>query len=766
LNRDELIRRLSATFLEELADNVRVFNQELLLLESEPASERRQEAIHALFRVAHSLKGAARAVDAHGIESVAHRLEDLLAKIRDGRRRLAPDLFAVLFASADGFVAAGRRFAEDPAADSGLSEVTRQLEIALSAADDAPLIVEASPVPPVIAAAVPAPTPIVQVAAVADAAAGVGRSSSVTTAVGDSGSLRIGRARIDGLLRQGSELRVTRRRFEARRDELAVIQETLARFHAEWRAGGRALRRFSNRNARAEAAGEAPAPLLPKRLTRLLERAEDELSRLTRDVERLSLGLRQDAKLLDRVAEPLEGAIHRLRMQPFLQACEGLSRVVRDLSTEQQKQVDLKIEGGETELDRAIVERLREPLLHLVRNAIDHGLEASAERVRQQKPERSTLRISALANGDTVEIRVADDGRGLDFTAIAARLAERGTIVSDRAELERAIFSPGFSTAKVVSGVSGRGVGLDVVRSVVERMNGSISVDATERGTSFCLILPLTLSTMRVLFVRVADQVLAIPSLGIEALLRVDPSALKSVGDKTLIERRGVPVPLSALGKLLGLTASVEPTARLQAVVLRSGERRVAVVVDELLSEQEVVLKPLGPRMQGLPHVSSATFLPSGEVALVLKASSLVTSSIELPAFELADGPGATRTDARKRLLLADDSITTRALERSILEAAGYEVIIANDGLSAWKLLQEQGADLLLSDVEMPQMDGLSLTETIRASTRFRDLPVILLTSRDAEEDRARGLRAGADAYLVKSAFDQTGLLQAIEQLL
>ncbi len=761
MNRDELIRRLTATFLEELAEHVRVFNAELLLLERDPTPARRDEAIHSLFRAAHSLKGAARAVSASGIEGVAHQVEELLSRVRDRRRELTPELFKVLFASADGFAAAGERFAAGSANDSGLGGLIEQLNAALLT-PDTPL----RPVPAVDPESrpkfsdrpPPLPVPGPDVAVVEPAPA------PVATHV-PGGFVRVGHARLDTLLRQSSELTITRRRFEARREELGATREQLSRLRAEWQAGGLALRRFKQRNTRelqAEVALE-----FPKRLERLFERTDEELARIGREVDRIAAALREDSNALDRAASPLEAQIHQLRLLPFAQACEGLARVVRDLAVTQQKQVELQISGGEIELDRAIVEGLREPLLHLVRNAIDHGIEPAEDRARVRKPARATLTIAALVAGDSVEVSVTDDGRGLDRDGIRRGLRDRGfRDEGAESELWRVIFMPGFSTAKQVSNVSGRGVGLDIVKTGAERMNGTIDVSPSGVGTRFVLTLPLTLSTVRVVFVRAGGEVLALPSAAVELLLRVPTSDLKFVGEKVVIAHRGAPIPAASLSSMLGFGAPERSSdAALFAVVVRGEGRRAALIVDEFLSEQDVVLKSLGVRVQELPYVSSGTLLSTGEVAMVLKPPALLLSALDLTSFNPL-GAASAESRARKRLLLADDSLTTRALERSILEAAGYDVIVAVDGQNAWQLLQERGADLLLSDVEMPRMDGLTLTQTVRSSSRFRDLPVILLTSRDSPEDRARGLDAGASAYLVKSTFDQTKLLQAIEQLL
>lgn len=765
MNRDELIRRLTATFLEELAEHVRVFNAELLLLEQGPPPERRMEAIHALFRAAHSLKGAARAVSATAIEGVAHKVEDLLARIRDGRRELSLDLFQILFASADGFESAGRQFAAGSNEPSGLSGLMRSLDVVLAQPDSPPPVAAPEPVQALPAPATPSPPPTKAPAPSlpppsSEPFADVVPSPTVPAA---QAFVRIGQARLDTLLRQGSELTTTRRRLDARRDDLSSIQELLGRLRAEWQASGQALRRHKKRGQRVAL---EPGAELPKRLEKLFEYTDAELSRFGREVDDFAAALREDSKALDRAAAPLEAQIHELRLLPFQQACDGLSRVVRDLSVLQQKQVDLRVEGGNIQVDRAIVEGLREPLLHLVRNAIDHGIESPEARRAAGKSPRAELLVSAVAAGDSVAVTVADDGRGLNVEAIRQRALSMGLDVSNLGFApERAIFLPGFSTAKAVTDVSGRGVGLDVVRDVVERMNGNVTVGTGGPGTRFTLTVPLTLSTMRALFVRVGGETMALPSAAVDVLVRVRSSDLRYVGDKVVVGYRGAPIPAASLAGLLGLPApDREGDAVLPCVVLRAEGRRAALIVDDFQAEQDVVLKPLGPRVQGLPFVSGGTLLPTGNVAVVLKPFALLAAALDQASF--APVGVARPQTARRHLLLADDSLTTRTLERSILEAAGYDVTVAVDGQNAWQLLQERGADLLLSDVEMPRMDGLALTRNVRSSPRFRDLPVILLTSRDSAEDRARGLDAGANAYLVKSAFDQTNLLQAIERLL
>jgi two-component system chemotaxis sensor kinase CheA len=280
---------------------------------------------------------------------------------------------------------------------------------------------------------------------------------------------------------------------------------------------------------------------------------------------------------------------------------------------------------------------------------------------------------------------------------------------------------------------------------------------------------PLTLTTLRALLVGAGGQTLALAGTNVQKLVRIGPDDLASVAGREMLRLGDAPLPVAGLAETLGLAprAPSGVGGRRPAVIVAAGERRMAFVVDQFVAEQEVVIKNLGSRLRRVPLVSGATILPSGQIALVLNAASVIRAALARgPAGTLAAAPAAPPAPAKRRVLVADDSVTTRTLEKSILEAAGYEVLAAADGAAAWRLLQERGADLLVSDVEMPRMDGLALTEAVRASPRFRELPVVLVTARASEEDKARGARAGADAYLVKSAFDQKNLLETIAQLL
>ncbi|HET8939906.1 MAG TPA: response regulator [Polyangiales bacterium] len=835
MDRSELIRRLLAIFLVELEDHLQAFNQELVTLEQRPPGHNVAESINTLFRAVHSMKGAARSVDALRLANACHNLETLLSPMREGDVELTPELFTLLFEAADVLTAVSKEM--QAGATDGSAQVIAPLDRSLAsfghavagspppaampplAAFAAPEVASPAPAPadpaalsgvapPPARETVPAklslrpPPPAAGASAVAaspqstasGAPASSGRSparsfvltgtesrSAEAQLVADAppdehASVRVPVRRLDALLWRSGELSIARRRFEARRDELAALHESVTHLRGRLRGHGNRQRKDgAARMAGAQTEVAKQGPLEDAKSQRLWQTTFDALERIENELARLSTALSDDVRGLERAAAPLEAEVHNARLLAFGESCEGLQRAVRDLAKSSGKEIELVIEGATLELDRAIIEGARSALLQLVRNAVDHGIESPAERIMHGKAPRSSLAIRAAVRGDRVEVSVSDDGRGIDLDALRSQAARRGIEPpEDERELVSLIFRPGFSTARVVSDVSGRGVGLDVVCAQVESLRGELEVEFEPgRGTTFRMRLPLTASSLRGLLVQVSEQLFAIPNSHVQALVRVGQDGIaKSEGREIMLAPTG-PIPLCSLRDALALGAADAPDPRdgnadekLSVVVLAADGRSVALSVDRWLTEQELVLKPLGRRVRRLRHVSAAAVLPTGQVSLVLKPHELVRSAFSLrPRRALGQAFAPTQAGKAKRVLLADDSVTTRTLEKSILETAGYEVIAAPDGEQAFKLLLERGADIVVSDVEMPKMDGFMLTEAIRGNARFRDLPVVLLTALESDEARARGLASGASAYLVKTAFDQDNLLKTLKQL-
>jgi two-component system chemotaxis sensor kinase CheA len=758
MDSDARARRLMPTFLEELIDVTRALSRDALALEKGPPPERRAELLRELFRTAHSLKGAAAAVNVVPIAAACHSLEEILAAARDRQAPLGADVCALLLATVDAVEEAGMRLREQqPLTGSPLEALLPRLKEAAASVSPLPRRGETPAETETrrreTKTALSPPAPLAQ----------RGRGEEE----GHAASVRVSAAKLDAFLVRSGELLVARRRVQARAAEVAALHDAVARWKADWRGVEKPLADLLGEDGEAAPADGAAA--LPRRAARAVAGVGGRLRDLERELDRLSLAMTADARALEGSAGALDDEVRRVRMLPFAEACQGLDRLVRDLAHAAGKEVELAVEGGAVELDRSVLEALRDPLRHLVRNAVDHAAETPAERRAAGKPPATRVTVSAAIRGGQVEVVVEDDGRGLDLGALREQVRRRGLPEpADERELAHAVFLPGLSTRRAVTEVSGRGVGLDVVKGRVEALHGSVDVAGTSgRGTRFTLAVPLTLTALRALLVTAGGQAFAVVAGAVQRLVRVDPATLRSVEGREVLTLGGPPLPLTSLAATLGLPAHAPaPGERLPAVVLAVGERRVAFLVDELLAEQEVVIKGLGARVRRLRHVSAATVLASGRVALVLNVGELIRTALAGRGPAARAAPEARATPARRRVLVVDDSVTTRALEKSILEAAGYEVLAAPDGAAAWRLLQERGADLIVSDVEMPRLDGFGLTAAVRGSKRFKDLPVVLVTARESEQDRARGAEVGADVYLGKSAFDQEGLLKVLGQLL
>lgn len=725
MTKEPLAARLLEAFFGELDEQVRVLNADLLALEREPAD---RALLQSVFRVAHTLKGAARAAGVAPVERACHALETLLAEARDGRLALRPQHFAILFAAADALAEAGQRLR----AGQGLEGAA--VELLPSKVRQAHRVEAAHP-------PMSGPAP----------------GGAKATAAGGEGALRVQASKLDALLAATGELSVASGRFASRPAEASALHADAARSASDW---SRARRRIRLALERAGA---------PEAVVQAVSQADAALGGLVQNAARLASGLAADARALAPAIEAVSAGARGLRMRPFLEACEALPRAVRDLAAAAGKSVELEIRGGEVEVDRAVLDRIREALLQLVRNAVAHGVEPPSARARLGKPAAGALRIGAEVAGDRVVITVADDGAGLDTEALRRHLAQRGAPApDDDRQLVRALLEGGLTSMRETTPLAGRGVGLDIVRAALEAVRGWADITwVPGRGTTVTLDCPVTLAVIRAVLVSLGPDGFAIPVTHVDRLLRLPAEHLKRADGRDLVATATGPVPLVPLAGLLA-PLPVQPLASpLRVVLLRAGDRRLAIAVDELIAEREVMMKPLGQGIGPTGPVSGAAILGTGETVLVLNPAVLISTGLAAPmGTGVALAGVAPGGPSRRRILVVDDSITTRTLEQSILEAAGYDVTTAVDGAEGWRILQERGADLVVADVDMPRMNGYALCEAIRGSARFKQLPVVLVTALETTADRARGSEAGADAYLGKSSFDQEHLLEVVAQLI
>jgi two-component system chemotaxis sensor kinase CheA/two-component system sensor histidine kinase and response regulator WspE len=498
-----------------------------------------------------------------------------------------------------------------------------------------------------------------------------------------------------------------------------------------------------------------------------MEQIEGDVHLLRSDTFRFARAQTESASSAQAQFGVLAERIGSARLIPLSGVFAPFPRAVRDMAREQGKECDCVVRGGETGVDKAILLSLNDPLVHLVRNAVDHGLETPAERAAAGKPRAGRLGISARVDGDLLAVTVEDDGRGIDPQRVRASALAKGIIgdqqaasLSARAAMDL-IFMPGFSTREQAGETSGRGVGLDVVRKRVTALGGSVTVDSEPgRGTRFVLRMPQSLSLMKVLLVRIDDDVYGLPAVDVDSVGRLDPKDVTEVAGIRAVRHRGRLLPVVALGPLLSLNGGPRSKRPHVAYVVHGAEG-AAVVVDGLFGEREVAVKAPGAFLKGLRFVTGAAALEDGRVALLLSTPDVVTAARRLAS------PAASRGRDRRRLriLLVDDSAIAREAEAALLRSLGHEVEEAVDGEDGWQRLQTGAHHLLLTDVQMPVLDGIDLTRRVKATPRFAKLPIVILSSLSAPEERRRGVDAGADAYLVKGELEAEMLAATLERL-
>jgi two-component system chemotaxis sensor kinase CheA len=432
------------------------------------------------------------------------------------------------------------------------------------------------------------------------------------------------------------------------------------------------------------------------------------------------------------------------------------------------------MQGCDLEIDKRILQEIKDPLIHLIRNSIDHGIETKETRKQKNKPEKGSLRINvAQKDSGKIEIVIADDGAGINLDRIKGSALKQGTITeAQAAALSREdalalIFASGITTSSIITTVSGRGLGMAIVREKIEKLGGTISIQtAPDEGTTFIILLPLSLATFRGILIQTAGQVFAVPTMNVERIQKLPLSEVRTVENRETIQLNGKAVSLVRLDQVLELShkPSEEEDTFINVMILSVGEKYLAFAINEMLYEDEILLKSLGNQLSRVRNISGATVLGSGRVIPILNVSDLIKSALKISA-------GGVRTAAKKEaktqsILVVEDSITARTLFVNILESAGYNVTAAVDGVDAFTRLSEAGFDLVVSDIEMPRMDGFELTEKIRADKRYGEIPVVIVTGLESPEDKKRGIEVGANAYIVKSSFDQSNLLEVVTRLM
>ncbi|MEM1369302.1 MAG: hybrid sensor histidine kinase/response regulator [Cyanobacteria bacterium P01_H01_bin.15] len=781
---------------DELRGLFEVTSQERLqILESQFLKLERNyqdaQALDTVLRELHSLKGDSRMLGVKDAETLCHQLEDMMAAVKDGNASVSPALFDRLYLGLD----AVRKISQEAvsrepsninvfevmaelmgatAEDAALPKVTPlapepeeendlpnlddwESSLANLLDDDSSTIAGSGELPELDLSALEVPASLSTSQEEAPTPTATATASSTETYRID--TVRVTSNQIDDLANHVAELAVAKLRVERRLNEI----DTLVQLWDEWNRLRQ--RRFQDVGV------ETSSEIILEQFRQFQELSDRNLDTLGQLVAQLQAGANEDSSRLEAITSDLGSGIQVLRRLPLSNVFNLFPRTIRDLARDQNKSINFLIEGSDTLADKRILEALKDPLTHVLRNAVDHGIETPDIRQQQGKPPQATLRLQGRQEGSRLVVEIIDDGRGLDVDAIRRTALRRGLYNDSdlqrlsNAEIQSLIFAPGFSTRTAVTEISGRGVGLDVVKTDIEKLKGTIEVESSAgKGTTFRLNFTADLSTAYSLLVRVNERIYALPVDFMEIALLVNQVDIYELEGSPVIDFQEQPISLARLSHLLELSSPPLPR-QIPCIILNIQGVRFGLFVDELLAQQELVLKPQSKILRKVPNVEGSTILGTGEVCIVLNAQDLLATARK------QSGQGSSAADlqmVRKRpqVLLVEDSLPIRTQVRRILEGAGYDVSTAVDGLDGLNQLQQGSFDAVVSDVEMPNLTGLQMTEHIRQDAKYAELPIVLVTTLAKQEDRLRGAQAGANAYLTKGDFDQTLLLDALRRLI
>jgi len=736
---EEFLRQLRATFRVEAAEHLQTIAAGLLELEKTPAGSAHRKIVETVFRAAHSLKGAARATDFTEIESLCQSLEEVFASWKRGQSAPTADALDAPHRTLDAITS---RLAAPAGRDSvPASPLRRPVEAT-------PVRAAASPLPP------------------------------ITEKTAAEETVRVAVAKLEARLLESEELLSAKLTAGQRVADLRDLAARCETWRRAWMAAEPNARRLRPSRDRAHAEGGDRSPQELSWLLDFFDWSADYLKSVEDNAEKLRRTAERDRHVIGKLVDDLLEGSKDLLLLPFATLAAPLPKLVRDLCRDQGKEADLTIRGQDIEIDKRILEEMKDPLVHLLRNCVDHGIEPPGERTRRGKPPRGSITVAVTqVDGTNVQVLVSDDGAGIDGGKVKESAVKRGLIPAEEAarlgepEAQALIFQSEVSTSPIITQLSGRGLGLAIVRERAEKLGGEVSVESTAGlKTTFRIVAPATRATFRGILVEAAGGLWIVPTAQVRRVVRARPGDIQTVEGRETIAFDGRAVALVRLADALQLPSREQadtPSGGTAILILGAGDHRVAFAVDAVLDEMEVLFKPLRKPLSRVRNIAAATVLGSGRVAPILNVADLLKSAREAartpPPVTAGTAPAKT---ARRTILVVEDSITSRILLKAILESAGYSVKTATDGMEAFALLRAEPVDLVVSDVEMPRLNGFDLTARIRSDKKVGELPVVLVTALETREDRERGIDAGANAYLVKSSFDQGNLLETIRRLI
>lgn len=774
----EFIKRLLSIFKVEAAEHISSISSALYGLEKNLSDQAKSEIIEVVYRSAHSLKGASRSVNLTDMETLCQSMEDLLSLLHRGELTFTDDIKNLLIDSND--LLAEMVSSDENGLSSGHELILQKVKENLKKAAGGQVY-----------------TRVVNKNNGTDGIHNHGtvkeNSGDIKAAVTDfpeiekhaqkqtvnkntaaSETIRVSAVKLESLLMKAEELVTVKLLSRHYSSEVEEIQNMLVHWSRVWLDAFNSFKNSTELNYTGYAG-------LPEKNNAAIKELLNFNSSLKADFENKLYNLRKkindDSRSTGGLVDDLLIEMKNILLMPFSYIFEIFPKLVRDISREQEKDIELILEGGDVEVDKRVLQEMKDPLVHLIRNSIDHGIETPGLRIKKGKPEKGIIRISVShIDAGRVEIVISDDGDGIDPHEVRSAAMRQGMLSETKNknltddEAVNLIFESGVSTSPIVTRVSGRGLGMAIVKERTDKLGGSVHINSIPgKGASFHIILPVTIATFRGILFECGGSEFVVPTKNVEKMTRIHLSSISTVENRETVIYQGHVVSLASLENILGL----KPSARsgngdfINVMIIPSGGKYIAFTIGNVLNEGEMLLKNLGKQLVRVRNISGATVLASGNVVPIINVGDIIKSASlqSAPVITLAGHEPGPDSD-KKKILVVEDSITARSLYVNILEAAGYSVSSAVDGIDGFTKLINGDFDLVVTDVQMPKMNGFELTSRIRGDARYADMPVVLVTGLESTDDKKRGIDAGANAYIVKSSFDQNNLIEVIERFI
>lgn len=765
--------KLLETFKIEAEEHIKALSNGLIALEKQLTEELLKEWIEKIFREAHSLKGAARSVGFDEIQNICQAMENVLAFWKQNKKQPSKESIDAVYATIDfisRILVSNCMSSEDKQA---LPLLLQRLDELLKSTDSP--VSALAPQENNTKSDTKSPPEDVQNQSNGSENTLSNDINASQVTIHDK-TIRVSLHKLDKLLQQVEEMLMLKLAARQQFTDLKKMREEFRQWEKKWGYLQEEVHIF--RQSMETGGGNCSDANLPGRVLDFIDWQQQFIKSITDQLNSLIRMTAHDYRLAGVAVDTLLEDTKKVLMQPFSTLRDTLPRMIRDLSHELGKEIHFQSQGEDIEVDRRILEEMKDPIIHLIRNCIDHGIGKPEERIKANKPRHGIVKMSiSQVGGNSMELIVSDDGKGINVERVKASAIKQGIVSAKDAELldERAvlslIFHSGISTSSVITELSGRGLGLGIVAEKVDKLGGHVSVETKlNEGTTFKILLPLTLATFRGIHIKVGGLDYIMPTHNVKRIFRIKKEEIKTVENRQIVYEGGKTLSLMSLADLLGIPPKEHPRHQefLPVIIVKTTENMIAFGIDQVLHEQEVLVKGLGKQLARVPNILAATVTEWGQVIPILNPQDLVKSAKKGKnhSSRPIEDSQEEKNEEKKLILVAEDSISSRMFIKNILESVGYTVKAAVDGVEAFSFFKNEPIHLLLSDVEMPRMDGFTLTEKVRSTEKGKKIPIILCTTRESKEDRERGIEVGANAYLDKSSFTPNNLLNVIQKLL